>query len=65
MKVRFLSHCRDKLTREHYLEGRVVDLPDDRARQAIDKGHAVHVAEPQRKPGRPPKDKAAGPSEDK
>ena len=82
MRIKFLTHCRDIATSEHYLEGEVADLPEDRALAAIAKGHAVRVTEPEpkplreptdlqpatapkRKPGRPPKDKAMEPSEDK
>ena len=66
MKIKFLTHCRDLVTSEHYLEGAIVDLPEDRALATIAKGHAVRVNdEPKRKPGRPPKDKAIEPSEDK
>ena len=67
MRIKFLTHCRDVATREHYLEGEVADLPEDRALAAIAKGHAVRVTEPEpkRKPGRPPKDKAMEPSENK
>jgi len=67
MKIKFTTHCRDLVTREHYLEGAVVDLPKDRALAAVAKGHAVLVTEPEprRKPGRPPKNKAMEPSEDK
>jgi len=65
MKIKFLTHCRDLVTSEHYLEGAIVDLPEARAQATIDKGHAVRVEEPKRKPGRPPKNKAAEASEDK
>ena len=78
MRIKFLTHCRDIATSEHYLEGEVADLPEDRALAAIAKGHAVRVTEPEpkredlqpatapkRKPGRPPKDKAMEPSENK
>ena len=67
MKIKFTTHCRDVITREHYLEGAVVDLPEARALATIASGHAVRVTEPEpkRKPGRPPKDKAMEPSEDK
>ena len=75
MKIKFLTHCRDLVTGEHYLEGAVVDLPEARAQATIDKGHAVRVTEPRveeprgteskPKPGRPPKNKAAEASEDK
>ncbi|HUW08738.1 MAG TPA: hypothetical protein VM537_03370 [Anaerolineae bacterium] len=65
MKIKFLTHCRDLVTSEHYLEGAIVDLPEDRALATIAKGHAVRVNELKRKPGRPPKDKAIEPSEDK
>jgi len=71
MKVKFLTHCRDAVTREHYLEGAVVNLPEARALGAIAKGHAEEILEldepkpTKRKRGRPPQDKAAKPTEDK
>jgi hypothetical protein len=66
MRVKFLTHCRDILTREHYPEGTVVDLPDARALDAVAKGHAELIeGEPKKKRGRPPKNKAARATEDK
>ena len=67
MRIKFTTHCRDVITREHYLEGAVVDLPEARALATIAKGHAVRVTEPEpkRKTGRPPKDKSIAPVENK
>ncbi len=71
MKVKFLTHCRDAVTREHYLEGAVVDLPEARALHAVAVGHAEEILEldepkpAKRKRGRPRRTKAMRPTEDK
>ena len=61
MKVRILATFYWTVEGRHVFSGEVIDVDDELGQGLIDAG----CAEKRRKAGRPPKDKAMKPSEDK
>lgn len=52
MRVTIKADCVDIVTNDAYYVGDVVDIPDDRAIKAIERGLAESIAEPEKKPTR-------------
>ena len=66
MKVKTIKRWKDRGTGLYHDPGEVVTVSGQMARELLAIGWVkIEVEKPRRKPGRPPKDKAAKPSEDK